>query len=399
MYYLAETESLVADRVISQEQAECIKSRARAAMMSLCINTLLIAGIIAATLGLVFYLASAFSVAICGGLFLTLGLLILRYAASLYRMFGNASALIGAGMLFGGAGIELVAKVPDAAGWLMFAIGAIVVCFCTWRFTAISPHLRFSYGAVLLMGCALHVFGLYFFLSHASISGWPMSIAHFYVFAVIVLHGVLLDLRLITALAIAPFAQILDTGTYYFNAAYVFYSPETTLSILQMSLLISFCLWAANQWTAKPARQAGILMIMAFVVANLCFLTGSIWGDVVGATIWGPTRTDFEDFGAFNDARAAFRASAFSISAHVYAITWAVLLAILVVWAALRNRRGLFNTGMTFACIHGYTQLFESFSNEPLAYVIGGLAAIPIAFGLWRWNNAWFKPLDLAGPR
>ncbi len=63
------------------------------------------------------------------------------------------------------------------------------------------------------------------------------------------------------------------------------------------------------------------------------------------------------------------------------------------------NRRGLFNAGMTFAGIHGYTQMLESFSDEPLAYVIGGLAAIPLAFGLWRLNNVWFQPLDVAGTR
>ncbi|MEM6634351.1 MAG: hypothetical protein AAF667_00540 [Pseudomonadota bacterium] len=399
MYYVAETERLIADGVISHQQADEIKLRARAAMVTLCINTLLITGIIAATLGLVFYLASALSVAICGGLFLALGLFILRYAAPLYRMFGNASALIGAGMLIGGIGIELVDKVPDTAGWLMIVVGAIVACLCAWRFRTASPHLRFAYGAVLLMGGALHIFGVYFYFNYASISGWPMPFAHFYVFAVFVVLGTFLDIRLITALAIAPFAQMLDTGTYYFTAAYVFYSPEPTLSILQMSLLIGACLWAANRWAAHISRQAGILMIMAFVVANLCFLVGSIWGDVVGVTLWGPTGTSFDDYSAYSAARDTFRAAAFSISEHAYAVIWAVLLTTLIVWAALSNRRGIFNSGMTFAGIHGYTQLFESFSDEPLAYVIGGLAAIPIAFGLWRLNNVWFQPLDVAGAR
>lgn len=51
---------------------------------------------------------------------------------------------------------------------------------------------------------------------------------------------------------------------------------------------------------------------------------------------------------------------------------------------------------MIFAGIRAYTQMFESFSDEPLAYVIGGLAAIPLAFGLWRLNNVWFKPLSPA---
>ena len=78
-------------------------------------------------------------------------------------------------------------------------------------------------------------------------------------------------------------------------------------------------------------------------------------------------------------------------------MVWAALLAGMVLWAAIGNRRGLFNAAMTFAGIHAYTQMFETFHNEPLAYVVGGLAAIPLAFGLWRLNNAWFKPMDVAG--
>jgi hypothetical protein len=42
---------------------------------------------------------------------------------------------------------------------------------------------------------------------------------------------------------------------------------------------------------------------------------------------------------------------------------------------------------MTFGGIHAYTQAFETFYDEPLAYVIGGLAAIPLAWGLWRLND------------
>ena len=83
MYYVAETDQLIADGVIDRNQAEEIKSRARAAMVALCVNTLLIGGIIAATFGLVFFLADAMSVAVCGGLFLGGGLLILRYGDAL----------------------------------------------------------------------------------------------------------------------------------------------------------------------------------------------------------------------------------------------------------------------------------------------------------------------------
>ncbi|MEJ8562880.1 hypothetical protein QTO30_17790 [Yoonia sp. GPGPB17] len=397
MYYVAQTDQLVADGVINTAQADEIQTRARAAMIALCVNSLLIAGIVAATLGLVFYLASALSVAVCGGLFLGGGLLILRYGAELYRMFGNASALIGAGMLISGTGFELADKVPDVAGVMMAIIGAVLAGLFYWRFRTGFARLRFAYGAVLVMAVALHLVGIYGAAYKFDLEGWPMPLTHFYVFAVIAALGLTLDLRIVTALAIVPFAQMLDTGTYYFTAAYVFYSPESTLSILQMSLLIAGCLWVVGRGGAAMARQAGILMIMAFVIANLCFLVGSIWGDVVGESLWGPAYGDFDgDWDAYHAAHDTFRAQAFTIGEGGYSVTWALLLGGLIIWAAMSNRRGMFNTAMTFAGIHAYTQMFESFYDEPLAYVIGGLAAIPLAFGLWRLNNAWFKPLSPA---
>ena len=64
-----------------------------------------------------------------------------------------------------------------------------------------------------------------------------------------------------------------------------------------------------------------------------------------------------------------------------------MLLIIAAAWSAHTNRRGIFNASMTFGAIHAYTQVFETFYDEPLAYVVGGLAAIPLAWGLWRLNN------------
>ena len=75
------------------------------------------------------------------------------------------------------------------------------------------------------------------------------------------------------------------------------------------------------------------------------------------------------------------------ISEHVYSIVWAILLIAAAFWSANTNRRGIFNAAMTFGGIHAYTQAFETFYDEPLAYVIGGLAAIPLAWGLWRLND------------
>jgi hypothetical protein len=167
--------------------------------------------------------------------------------------------------------------------------------------------------------------------------------------------------------------------------------PNRRFRSCRWALLIAAGLWIAARVPERTGRHALTLVMLAFVVANLCALVGSLWGDVVGETIWGPPRWgagQYTDYDAFLAARDAFRETALVIPAQAYAIGWAVALAALIGWAAHRNRRGLFNAAMTFAGIHAYTQLFESFGDEPLAWVIGGLAAIPLAWGMWQ-LNAW----------
>ena len=136
------------------------------------------------------------------------------------------------------------------------------------------------------------------------------------------------------------------------------------------------------------ARHLRVVAVLALIVANLCALVGSLWGDVVGETIWGPGRYGQSglDYDAWLAAQDAFRAQALSISDDVYAVLWGVVLVILILWSAHRNNRGLFNTALTFGAIHAYTQLFENFGDQPLAWVIGGFAAIPLAWAVW-WLN------------
>ena len=200
-------------------------------------------------------------------------------------------------------------------------------------------------------------------------------------------------MRTVTVLGLLPFAQALDTGTSYFHAAYVFYSPESTLSIVQMTLLIVAALWLATNANERTARHARVVSVLALIIANLCALVGSLWGDKIGETIWGPGsnhwRSAYENHDTWKAAHDAYLETAWVISADVYAILWAIVLLALLAYGAHRNNRGLFNTAMTFGGIHAYTQIFENFADEPIAWVIGGLSAIPFAWGMWRLNN-WF---------
>ena len=387
MHAIADTERLVADGIITADQAKTIETRARETMVYLAINSILCFGIIAATGGLIAYLGTPVSVAVTGFLFLGVGLLVLGKGSEMYRMFGNAAALIGAGMLIGGASFELMDKYESLAGPVMVVGGLAIGLVAAWFLKAGRSAPRFVTGAIMLMGLAMHHGGLIFLLQHNGVAGWPVSLFYLYATATIVAAGWLTDVRVVTALAIAPFAQALDTGTFYFHAAYVFYSPESTLSIIQMALLVALCIWVAAHRPERTARHARVLAVMAFIVANLCALVGSLWGDVIGESVWGPgyskigTDQTWEEWRAAQDA---FRETAIFISANVYSVLWAVALAAIILWAANKTQRGLFNAALTFAGIHAYTQMFENFGEQPLAWVIGGLAAIPLAWGMWR---------------
>ena len=392
MHTIADTKMLVDEGVISHAAARIIEARARNAMVALAINILLCAGILFATFGLIFWLADAAAVAVFGAVMAGGGVLTLRYGRDLYAMFGNAAILIGAGMLMGGMGFELIEKFPDVAGAAMALTGAIVTAAAGWIMVKTRVQQRFVTGAIMLMAVALHLVGLVQLLEHASVTGLLITAFWLYAAGMIAAAGWVCDVRLVSALAIAPFAQALDTGTFYFHAAYVFYSPESTLSILQMTALILAMLWVARNAGERTARHARIHVMMGFVVANLCALVGSLWGDVVGQTMWGPGTSAYRSgltYDGWQDAMVQFRAATLDIHEHVYSVLWAAALAVIISVAAHKNMRGLFNAAVTFAGIHGYTQAFETFYDEPLAYVIAGLTAIPLAWGLWR-LNVWF---------
>jgi hypothetical protein len=290
-------------------------------------------------------------------------------------------------MLTGGATIEIVDKIGgETAGGVLLVLGAAIALVAAVLRMRLAATLGFLLGAILIMGAAMHLVGLYQSLEASGLRGVAVALVHLYAAVLIAGIGAFIDLRLLTALAILPFAQMLDTSTAYFGAAYAFISPEPTLSILQMTVLALGCLWVRSNTADRIGRHAGILGIMAVVVGNLCFLVGSLWGDVVGSHIWF-NFADTGDWEAWDKAQAEFAETTLVISANVYSIIWAVVLAVLLFWAAAWNRRGIFNAALTFAAIHAYTQVFESFGDQPLAYVVGGLAAIPLAWGAWRINQ------------
>ena len=391
MPHVVQTETLVSEGILTADQGAIIASRSRQVMVSLVINSVLCLGIIAAASGFVLWLGSALAVAIVGGLFLAIGALVLLKTSTLYGMLGNAAALIGAGMLTFGAMADLVDKLGEYWGGIsLIVIGIVALAVTAFIFPRSGPTTRFLAGSLTLLAASLHVVGVYVWGGNVELAGLSVSLIHGYVAVLLIGLGMFIDVRLVTALAIVPFAQMLETGTFYWSAMYAFYSPETTLSILQLGAAMAVCIFLAKVLSERYRRHTHLFGIMAFIVANLCFLVGSLWGDHVGQTIWGPGTSSYRYDGDYSDYRAAldaFEATALYINEHVYSIAWAMLLIIAAAWSAHTNRRGIFNASMTFGAIHAYTQVFETFYDEPLAYVVGGLAAIPLAWGLWRLNN------------
>ena len=110
-----------------------------------------------------------------------------------------------------------------------------------------------------------------------------------------------------------------------------------------------------------------------------------------------PVRTADMTWEAYRDIRSEWRNSFFHISEHVFSVVWAFGLLAAAVWAARHAQRGLFNTVVTFGAIHAYTQTFESLDSAPLAFAILGLTAIPLAWGVWRYNLRLVKCGSQAG--
>ncbi len=183
MAHVIQTEALFEEGVITPDQGDIIACRSRQVMVSLVINAVLCLGIIAA--GFIGLLADALAVALDGALFLAIGTTILVKTSDIYRMFGTASALIGAGMLTGGTSIEIVDKFGDHSGGLALLIlgliGAGVTAFIHRKGV---EHMGFLTGSILLMTVAMHIGGLYLWVGAAEISGFVVPMIHLYAAAV-----------------------------------------------------------------------------------------------------------------------------------------------------------------------------------------------------------------------
>ncbi|MGB1234352.1 MAG: hypothetical protein ACPG5U_01305 [Planktomarina sp.] len=388
MALLVDVDKLIADDVITEPQGDEITTRAKRRLIQMGVDVLTVGGILLVAGGLIAFLGTPLSVAGTGLAFLMIGLFVLWKKWSQVDLFGNAGVLIGAGMLLGGGTIEVLDKLETFGPWIVTGAGALVTLIALARWRAPQLANRFVIGGLLAMGGAVHVTGLLSF----EVAGWLSVVFSGYVAALLFAVGTLINVRLITALAIIPIAQMLDTGTFYWHAIYAFYAPETTLQIIQMALVIGVCVVALRRVDGSVAPHLKILMLMAFILMNMNFWVGSLWTDYVGEHMLGygwSSRGD-TDYSEWWDVRNAFRERTWVITDWAAAVAWAIVLTGLMAWFAKTAQRGLLNVTLTFAAIHLYTQCFELFGSEPLVFVGIGLTALPAAWGI-KQVDRWAK--------
>jgi iron complex transport system permease protein len=157
------------------------------------------------------------------------------------------------------------------------------------------------------------------------------------------------------ALSSFMFLGALGGMTGYMRAMYFLCVEQPTLTIAVFAIMSAIAGAIGNRLPIRFSRPVKSFAASAFVIVNLAFWIGSLWGD-----------------------RSRFGGE----SAMVFVVTWALFLVFLVAWAAFTHRRWVVTTGTVFAVIHLYTQWFERLSLSPGSVMLAGILVIFIAAGL-----------------
>ncbi len=315
---------LVEDGELSPEQAEKLKKLAAKETGSLGINVLLSLGVVAIAAG---FLALGPSVATALAIGLALvasGLALKQYRQAQWGLFGTANLMVGA----------------------LFVSGGLV------------------------------------FL-------WDGSVGAFALVALILLGlGILARSGLLIGVSPLVLASVLGSSTGYLHASYMLVIREATVTIAVFALLAWGTFFLSKLLPAAYERLALIYSRVSLLLVNFGFWVGSLWGDYVGES-WVHSQI-YEDPTKFMESYQQFKAwqeSALFISDVIFAGIWALALIAVGAWGVKRNRRFVVNTAAVFGSIHFYTQWFENLGAEPGTVIFGGVVAVGVALGLWKYNR------------
>jgi len=237
--------------------------------------------------------------------------------------------------------------------------------------TSLGIYLKIRYprpwGAfaqmLLLVGTLMSAGGIIAF-TQGSVGGFLL------ITALLVVGTVLAKSGLLSALSALSLSATVGAMTAYDHASYYIIIQQPSLTIALFAILG----WLSYQLSKRVSEDyEGLGIIFArtcLFLVNFGFWVGSLWGDSLGQPrdVWG--------FG--KDA---------IISDETFVIAWALALIGGVIWGIRQHRMWVVNTLTVFGAIHFYTQYFERFGAHPLTLMLGGIIALIIVLGLFRYNR------------
>jgi len=301
-----------------------------------------------------------------------------RAASETAALAINTLSTIGIMAVVGG--IVVLEPSPTVAAVLGFVLAATGLALGIWR----AEGFGFLAGVLTVIGGLLHCGGIVA-MTDGNLLAFAYGVVVFTASGVVLRHGFLITL------AVFALAALLGSSTGYWRGSYGLWVREATATVIVFSLIVALAFAVGPRLKPAYARLARIAGLLAFVWVNFGFWVGSLFGDRPGFTwlhadlIYGSNPNRWR---LLREAREA----AFMIPDTFFAVAWALILIGLAIWAGLRNQRGMMNAVVVFGAIHFYTQWFENFRTTPVTVIAGGIIAVAIAFGLWRYNQKAHAP-------
>ena len=290
----------------------------------------------------------------------------------------GVSSLIQALYILGALGLAagVVALKPDASTGLFLAL--VALGFAVWVKQTRNEGLS-------ILGTGMAIAGTF------GIIGW-LALQFGDTLPGVVLHG-LATLALVGAalafdsLFIAAFVPIglgamVGSGTAYWHASYGVFVREATVTVLLFAALSVVLFRLGRSLAGIRGHMATVAGRMSWVMMNLGFWVGSLWGDAPGAYLvksWSGQELTWRDEMAWREAGHLF------IPDYVFVVAWAAVSIVTILIA--KNNRFALNAAITFLAINAYTQFFERFGDSALALLTGGVTLMAFAFGLYHFDR------------
>lgn len=159
---------------------------------------------------------------------------------------------------------------------------------------------------------------------------WPLATALIAAGAIVYRNAFL------AALAPLALGVTLGGGTAYWHASYAIFVNEPTISIALFGILAGAAFWLRYRVAAAFELPVAVFGRVSFVIANVAFWVGSLWGDYIRET-WAGTGYDWQ-------AIDAWEKTATYIPSGLFTALWFAAALLALIWhphqAALRRQHG-----------------------------------------------------------